>query len=133
MDRRGLGHLARNARVRGTVSMRARLVGRPMPPGRPGAAQPAQFLTRALDLVQDAAAMRQQQAPASVGTGAAAVARQQVLPQLDFEQADLAAQRRLGHSQRRRGAGEAAEFGHADKVFDLLEVHAHRSADLLAM
>jgi hypothetical protein len=88
------------------------------------AAHAAQLFTGALHLVQDAAAVGQQQAPGLGGHRAAAVARQQVLPQLDLEQADLAAQRRLCNAQRRRGPREAAEFGYADKVLDLLEVHA---------
>jgi hypothetical protein len=92
------------------------------PPGQ-SAAHTAQFLLGALHLVQNAAAMGQQQLPGLGGHGAAAVTCQQVLPQLHLQQTHLAAQRGLGNVQRNGGAGEAAHFGHAHKVFQLLQVH----------
>jgi len=61
--------------------------------------------------------------PASVWHGAAAVAQQQVLAQLHFEQPHLAAQRRLRHLQRRRRLGEAAQFRDAHEVAELFQVH----------
>ena len=64
------------------------------------AAHPAQVFARALHLVQDAAAVFQQQLAGLGGGDAAAVAHQQVLPQFHFQQAHLAAQRRLGHVER---------------------------------
>jgi hypothetical protein len=67
--------------------------------------------------------MVQQQLAGLGGHGAAAVAHQQVLTQLDLQQAHLPAQRRLGHVQLDRGAGEAAELGDPDEIFELLEIH----------
>ena len=67
--------------------------------------------------------MLQQQLAGLGGRGAAAVARQQALPQLDLEQAHLAAERRLGHVERDGGAREAAELGDAHEILQLLEVH----------
>jgi hypothetical protein len=58
-----------------------------------------------------------------VGTGAAPVAHQQVLAQLDLQQAHLAAQGGLGNVQHDGSPGEAAQLCHAHKVFDLFEVH----------
>jgi hypothetical protein len=55
---------------------------------------------RPLDLVQDAAAMLEQDPARVGGRHTAPVAQQQVLPQLDFQQAHLA-ERRLGHAKRR--------------------------------
>jgi len=67
--------------------------------------------------------MLEQQLAGFRRNGAAPIAGQQVLAQLHFQQADLAAQRRLGNVQRNGGAREAAEFGHAHEIFKLLEVH----------
>ena len=92
-------------------------------PGEAGA-HPAQLFAGAFDLVQDAAAVFQQQLAGLGWGGAAAVAHQQVLPKLDLQQAHLSAQCRLGHVQGLRGAGEAAQLGHAHKVFQLFEVHS---------
>ncbi len=58
------------------------------------------------------------------GHRAAPVAQQQALPQLHFQAADLAADRRLGDAQRPRSAGKAAEVDDADEVFELPQVHA---------
>ncbi|MCY1532859.1 hypothetical protein D9M68_681550 [compost metagenome] len=57
------------------------------------------------------------------GLRAAAVAIQQVLAELQFQQAHLAAERGLRHVQHFGRAGEAAPFRHPQEVFDLLEVH----------
>jgi len=57
--------------------------------------------------------------------GAAPRPCQQALAQLQLQQAHLAAQRGLRHVQRQRGAGEAAQFGHADEIFQLAQVHDH--------
>ena len=51
---------------------------------------------------------------------AAPIAGQQVLPQLNFQQAYLAAECGLGNVQRNRGAGKAAQLGDAHKIFKLL-------------
>ena len=67
--------------------------------------------------------MIEQQLARLGGHGAAAVAHQQVLPQLDFEQAHLAAERGLRHVELHRGTREAAQFGDADEILELLEVH----------
>ena len=48
----------------------------------------------------------------------AAVAREQSLPQLHFELADLTAERRLGHAQKRCRAREAVQLGDMDEVRD---------------
>ena len=83
------------------------------------AAHAAEFLAGPLDLVQDAAPMVQQQlARLRSAYGAAAVARQQVLPQFHFEQPHLAAERGLRDVERGRGTGEAAELGDPDEVFE---------------
>ncbi len=73
--------------------------------------------------MQDAAPVFEQQLPGFGGHGAAAVAQQQVLAQLHFEQPHLAAQRRLRHVQRRRRLGEAAQFCDAHEVAQLFQVH----------
>ncbi|GAB2581196.1 hypothetical protein GCM10027034_10420 [Ramlibacter solisilvae] len=52
-----------------------------------------------------------------------AIAQQQRLPQFDFEQPHLPAQRGLRDFELERGAREAAEFGDPDKVFKLFEIH----------
>ena len=92
------------------------------PPGE-RAAHAAQFLARARHLVQDATAVLQQQLAGFGGGGAAAVADQQVLPQLDFQQPHLTREGGLRHVQRQRGLGETAQFGHAHEVFELLQIH----------
>ena len=53
----------------------------------------------------------------------AAVAHQQVLPQLYFQQTNLPAQRRLRHIQAIGSTGKTAHFSHTHKVFDLFDVH----------
>jgi hypothetical protein len=105
----------------------ARQAGRQAEGHAPGecAAHPCPALRApVLHLVQDAACMLQQQLAGLGGRRAAAVAHQQVLAQLDFQQPHLAAQRGLGDVQRDRGPGETAQFGHTHEVFKLLEVHA---------
>ena len=104
----------------------ATLGGRPMAT-RPGqrAAHAAQLFAGALHLVQDAAPMLEQQLAGFGRRRAAAVARQQVLPQLHFEQPHLAAERRLGDVQRDGGAGETAELGDAHEILE----SASRSMD----
>ena len=65
-----------------------------------------------------------QQQLSRLGCGdAAAIAQQQVLPQLHLQQANLSAQCGLGDVQHAGGAGKAAQLGHADEVFELLEIH----------
>jgi hypothetical protein len=54
---------------------------------------------------------------------ATAITHQQVLVQLDLELAHMAAQQGLRHVQGQRSFGETAQFGHADKGFDLFEFH----------
>jgi len=78
--------------------------------------------------VQDAATVFQQQLAGLGGGDPAAIAQQQVLPQFHFEQADLAAQRGLGDVEHPGRAREAAEFGHADEIFELLQVHGLRDS-----
>jgi hypothetical protein len=120
-----VGHLlAEGARQR--HGQHACQAGRQADGDAPGecAAHPAQLFAGALHLVQDAAGMLQQQLAGLGGHGAAAVAHQQVLAQFHLQQAHLAAQRRLGNVQCNRGPGEAAQLGHAHKVFELLEIHA---------
>ena len=58
--------------------------------------------------------------------GAAAVAQQQVLPQLHFEAAHLAADRRLRDAEQARGAAEAAQVDDVDEILELLQVHGGR-------
>ena len=53
----------------------------------------------------------------------AAVANQQRDVEVGFQQPDLARQRRLGDVQDQGCLAEAAQFGNADEVFELLEVH----------
>ncbi len=66
-----------------------------------------------------------QKAQAGLGRfGAASVAIQQVLLQFQLQQADLAAERGLGHVQGFGRARKTAPFGHVHEVFDLFEVHA---------
>ena len=67
--------------------------------------------------------MFEQQLARFRGRRAAAVADQEVLAQLDFEQAHLPAERGLRDVERDGGAREAAEFGDADEIFQLLQVH----------
>jgi hypothetical protein len=50
----------------------------------------------------------------------------QVLAQLHLELANLSAEGGLGNFQHLSCAGEAAKFSHADKVFQLFEVHGGR-------
>ena len=73
--------------------------------------------------------MFEQQLAGFGGQRATPVAHEQVLPQLDLEQAHLAAQCRLRHVQGDPGAGKAAELGHADEIFQLLEVQGKERAD----
>jgi hypothetical protein len=86
-------------------------------------AHPTQFLARPFHLVQDAAAVFEQQLAGLGGRGAAPVAHQQGLAQFHLQQPHLARERGLGHVERDGRAGEAAEFGHAHKVFELLQIH----------
>jgi len=76
-----------------------------------------------IDLVQDAARMAQEQLAGLGQRDAAAVAHQQVLPQLHLQLAHLPAERRLRHVDVDRGAGEAAQFSHTHKIFELLQIH----------
>jgi hypothetical protein len=120
----GLGHLApesMNQRHGHQPGDAGRQTHRHTP--RQRAAHPTEFLARALDLMQDAAPVRQQQLAGLGGHRAPPVSDQQVLPQLHLEQAHLTAQGGLGHVQGRRRPGEAAQLGHTDEVFDLFEVH----------
>ena len=97
--------------------------------GHPAGQRPAhaaQFFARTLHLVQDAAAMVQQQLAGLGGYGAAAVAHQQVLPQFHFQQPHLAAERGLRDVQRDGGTGEAAELGDPDEVFELPQIHTEK-------
>ena len=67
--------------------------------------------------------MRQQQLAGFGRRRAAPVAHQQALVQLNFKQPHLPAECRLRHIKRNRGAGKAAKFGNAYKIFKLFEVH----------
>ena len=67
--------------------------------------------------------MLQQQLPGFGGRCAASVAREQGLVQFHLQHAHLAAEHGLGGVERSGGAGKAAEFGHADKVFQLFKFH----------
>ena len=78
---------------------------------------------RTLDLLQDAPCVLEQALAGLSGHGAAAVARQQRLPQFHLETADLPADGRLGDAERPGGAGEAAQVDDADEILELLEVH----------
>ena len=60
---------------------------------------------RPLDLLQDAARVLEQALAGFGGRGAAAVAQQQVLPQLDFEAADLPADRGLRDAEHAAARG----------------------------
>ena len=85
----------------------------------------SQVLARALHLVQDAAAVREQPLAGLGGRGAAAVARTAgsgaARPRAGAPGGSAPAARRSA----RRRAGEAAELGDAHEVFELLQVHAH--------
>src|SRR5574343_1618097 len=77
--------------------------------------------------MQDAPAVFQQHL-ARLGEGdATPVADQQILAQLHFQAADLAAQGGLSHVQYDGGAGEAAQLGHPDKIFQLCQIHGCRA------
>jgi len=73
--------------------------------------------------MQNAAAVRQQQFACFGGVGATSIADEQVLPQLDLQQAYLSAQCRLCNVERNGGAGKTAQFRHTYKVFKLFQVH----------
>ena len=65
-----------------------------------------------------------QQDPSGLGEGdTPPIARQQRLVQFDLELPHVATQQGLRHLQDRRSSGEAAEFSHANKRFQLLEIH----------
>ncbi len=78
---------------------------------------------RAIDLLQDAARVREQPLAGLGRACAAAVAHEQVLAQLDLEPSHLAADRRLGDAEEPRRAAEAAEVDDGDEVLELLQVH----------
>ena len=78
-----------------------------------GYAIPQEWGGLGLDLVQDAAPMLEQELARFRRRGAPAVAGEQVLPQLDFQQAHLPAECRLGHIQGNGGPGKTAELGNA--------------------
>ena len=114
----------RNSRINGTAIALVTLGGNPIAtlPARAPAHAP-QFLARALDLVQDAAPVLEEKLARFGGRGPAAVAGEQVLPQLHLQQSHLPAECRLGHIEGDGSAREAAELGDAHKIFELLEIH----------
>ena len=67
--------------------------------------------------------MCQQQTAGLGGNSAPAITCKQVLPQLHLQQSHLPTQGRLGYTQGDSGARKAAEFGHADKIFQLFQIH----------
>jgi hypothetical protein len=82
------------------------------------------FTLRALDLLQDAASVVEEPLARLGRRGAAPVAEQQALAQLDLEPSHLAADRGLRDAEQPRGPGEAAEVDDGDEVLELPEVHA---------
>ena len=78
---------------------------------------------RALDLLQDAAGMREQALARLRRSGAATVADEKVLPELDLEASDLPADGRLRDAEQARRPREAAEVDDGDEVLELLQVH----------
>lgn len=87
------------------------------------AARLVHLLARTLNLLQDAAAVREQPLAALGQRHATAVALEQRLAQLDLERAHLAAERRLRDAEEGRGSREAAKLGDMDEVFQLPEIH----------
>ena len=77
----------------------------------------------AVHLLEDAARVLEQAFAGLRWRGAASVAQQQVLPQLDLEAADLPADRRLRDTEQARGPAEAAKIDDIDEVLELLQVH----------
>ena len=73
--------------------------------------------------MQNTAPMFEQQLACGRGRGAAAIAGESILSQLDFKQAHLGTARRLGDIQRDGRAGKTAKLGHAYEKFKLFEVH----------
>ena len=127
IDSDARGKRRRNSRTTGAVMRRASVGGSPTTtwPDR-RALDLVDLGARALDLLQDAARVREQPLARLGRTRAATVAHEQILPQLDFEAAHLAADRRLGDAEQARRAAEAAEVDDGDEVFELLQVHARR-------
>ena len=80
----------------------------------------------AFDLLQDAACMGQQPLAGFGQRHAASIAFHQRLAQLDFQRADLPAERRLGDPQIGRRPGETAVVGHLHEVLELPEVHCRQ-------
>ena len=68
-------------------------------------------------MLLDNTAMIKQDAAGIGERDAAAVAVEQVVAQLSFQQADLAAEQWLGDAEEVGSAGVAAEFGHVHEVF----------------
>ena len=102
------GICRRNSRTSGTASTLPRLGGKPIATRPVSAPRMRPSSSRALDLVQDAAPMFEQQLAGLGGQRATAVTHQQALMQLDLDRPHLAAQRRLRHVQGDRGPGKAA-------------------------
>ena len=83
----------------------------------------ADLVAGALDVAQDAGGAVEQLLPGLGQPHAAIGAGEQRDVELLLEPLDVAGQRRLGDTQMRRGAGDAAEFGDADEIMQAAQFH----------
>src|ERR1700722_1407539 len=81
-------------------------------------------LARDLDLAEDQPRLLGEHLAGLGGDDAAPVPDEQAVVQLDLEQPDLPAERRLRDMQDFGGGGEAAAFLDAEEVFELAKIHA---------
>ena len=83
---------------------------------------------RPVHLRQDAAGMLEQPLACVRRRGAAAVAQQQHLAQLDLEPAHLPADRGLRDAKNAGGAGKPAQVDDVDEILELLQIHTKATA-----